>query len=207
MGELARTYWFPLYAFARRRGNSVTEAQDLVQGFLTHLMESDGLASADRTKGKFRSFLLASFKNYLTNQWNKNRAIKRGGGKNILSLDVTDAESRYAVEPVDQRTPEVLFERRWALAVLEQVMARLREEYAERGKTAIFEALEEALLTSNAPGYAEAAQKLGMTAGAFKVAAHRLRARYRELLRDEIGQTVTDPGLIDGEIQELLSRL
>ena len=165
MGELARMYWFPLYAYLRRNGNAPPQAEDLVQGFFVRLLEKDALASVDRSKGKFRSFLLASLKNFLANEWDKSQAQKRGGGKKVLALDALDAEARYAAEPVDELTPERVFERRWALAVLEQVLMRLREEYAGRGQGAIFAELEQVLVGGQAASHAQIAERLGMTEG------------------------------------------
>jgi RNA polymerase sigma-70 factor (ECF subfamily) len=207
MGELARLYWFPLYAYLRRKGSAPPLAEDLVQGFFTRLLEKDALVAVDRAKGKFRSFLLASLNNFLTNEWDKRRAAKRGGDAAALSLDVVDAEARYAAELTDELTPERVFERRWALAVLEQVLTRLRADYAERGQGAVFAALEHVLVGGAAAGYDQIAGRLGMSPAAVKVAAHRLRRRYRELLRDEIAQTVAEPGLVDEEIQHLLDSL
>jgi len=203
MGELACMYWFPLYAYLRRRGSSPPQAEDLVQGFFTRLLEKDALASVDRSKGKFRSFLLASLQNYLANEWDKTQTKKRGDGKTTLSLDTLDAETRYAAEPADTMTPERVYERRWALAVLEQVLAGLREEYAQRSQAKIFAALEHLLVGGPRTGYAQIAQRLQMTEGAVKVAGHRLRRRYRDLLRAEIAQTVAEPALVDEEIRQL----
>jgi RNA polymerase sigma-70 factor (ECF subfamily) len=209
MGELAHVYWFPLYAYLRRKGSTPPDADDLVQGFFARLLEKDALASVDRSKGKFRSFLLASLQNFLANEWDKSHALKRGGGRQILALDAMDAEARYAAEPADHLTPERVFERRWALAVLEQVLTRLRSEYATRGRGQgeVFAALEPLLTGGQAAPYARLAEQLGMTEGAVKVAGHRLRRRYRELLREEIAQTVSDPALVDEEIRQLLTSL
>jgi len=207
MGELARMYWFPLYAYLRRKGNSPSQAEDLVQGFFLRLLEKDALVTVDRTKGKFRSFLLASLTNFMANEWDKSRAQKRGGGKEILPLDAMDAEARYASEPVDEMSPERVFERRWALAVLEQVLANLLDEYTARGQTAIFAALEQMLVGGQDTSYAQIAERLAMTEGAVKVAAHRLRRRFRELLREEIAQTVSERELVDEEIRQLLASL
>lgn len=206
MGDLARMYWFPLYAYLRRKGNTQPQAEDLVQGFFTRLLEKDALLTVDRTRGKFRSFLLASLNNYLANEWDRSRAAKRGGGK-LFSLDALDAEARYAAEPVDEMTPQRVFERRWALAVLEQVLLRLKEEYTRRGQGKTFAALEHLLAGGEAARYRQVAQRLGMTEGAVKVAGHRLRRRYRQLLREEIAQTVGDPALVDEEIRQLLASL
>lgn len=206
MDELARLYWFPLYAYLRRRGNSPVAAEDLVQGFFTHLLAKDALATVDRTKGKFRSFLLAALQNYLANVWDQQHAAKRGGDRTILALDTMDAETRYALEPVDTMTPERVYERRWALAVLEQVLVRLRGDYQQRGQGEIFTVLEPVLVGA-ATGYAGLAAQLNMTEAAVKVAAHRLRRRYRELLRAEIAQTVAEPDLVEEELRELLASL
>jgi RNA polymerase sigma-70 factor (ECF subfamily) len=210
MDDLARLYWFPLYAYLRRQGHPPAQAEDLVQGFFTRLLAQDALAAADRAKGKFRSFLLACLKNFLANEWDKTQAAKRGGGRPVLSLDALDAESRYAAEPMDEMTPERVFDRRWALTVLEQVLRRLRDDYAARGQGNIFAALEHVLAGGRGPTYADIAAPLAMTEAAVKVAAHRLRRRYRELLRAEIAQTVSEPrepGLVDEELRQLLASL
>lgn len=206
--ELARIYWFPLYAYIRRRGHHAPEAEDLTQEFFARLLEKKSLTAVDRKKGKFRSFLLASVKNFLANEWDKSQSQKRGGGRPLVALDAMDAETRYRLEPADELTPERLFERRWAVAVLDQVMARLEQEYEARGAGRVFEVLKDCLAgTAETPGYADLAGRLGMTQGALKVASHRLRKRYRELLRDEIAQTVAAPELIDEEIRYLLDSL
>jgi len=207
MGELVQTYWFPLYAYLRRRGSAPAQAEDLVQGFFARLLEKDALAMVDRERGKFRSFLLASLQNFLANEWDKSRAAKRGGGAEIVALDALEAEARYAAEPVDSMTPERVFERRWALAVLDQVLARLREDYAQRDQAEIFAALEHVLTAGDGESYGEIGRRLGMTESAVKVAAHRLRRRYRELLREEIAQTVSQPDLVEEEIKQLLASL
>lgn len=207
MDELASLYWFPLYAYLRRRGISPPQAEDLVQGLFTRLLEKDALASVDSSKGKFRSFLLASLKNFLSNEWDKSQAAKRGGGKGTLSLDALGAEARYAAEPMDEMTPDRVFEQRWALTVLEQVLTRLRDDYISRNQEKIFSALEHVLAGSKGAGYGQIAFELGMTEDAVKVAAHRLRRRYREVLREEISQTVSDPDLVDEEIRQLLASL
>jgi len=206
--ELARIYWFPLYAYVRRQGHSPHAAEDLTQEFFSVLIEKHRLQHVDRSKGKFRSFLLASIKHFLANEYDKSRAQKRGGPKRILALDALDAEARYAVEPVDDMTPERVFEQRWAWAVLDEVLARLRRQYAAKGQSALFEALKGALMQRpTADQYADAAGKLEMTPGAVAVAAHRLRGRYRKLLPDEIAQTVSEPELVDAELKYLLESL
>jgi RNA polymerase sigma factor (sigma-70 family) len=205
--KLAQTYWFPLYAYIRRRGLAAAEAEDLTQEFFSRLLEKKSLASVDRAKGKFRSFLLASLKNFLANEADKARAEKRGGWKGPISLDAADAEARYGIEPAEDMTPEKLFERRWAWTVLDGVLERLREQYRARGESAIFDELKVTLTSGSDISYAKMAQKLEISEGAVAVAAHRLRGRYRKLLREQIAQTVADPGLIDDEIQYLLSCL
>jgi RNA polymerase sigma-70 factor (ECF subfamily) len=206
--ELARLYWYPLYAYIRRHGHDAPTAEDLTQEFFARLIEKQSLAAVDRSKGKFRSFLLASVKHFLANEWDKQRAQKRGGGVRVIPLDAQEAESRYAVEPADDQTPERLFERRWALAVLDQVLLRLRAQYQAKGQTPLFEALKYRLTAGGgAPRYAELAQELGMTPNALMVASHRLRRQYREMLWQEIAQTVASPELIDDEIGYLMNCL
>ena len=203
--QLAGSYWFPLYAYLRRKGNFPAQAEDLVQGFFARLLEKDVLSAADPARGKFRSFLLASLDNYLHNEWDKEHAQKRGG--RLIHIDSIDAESRYAIEPVDDMTPERVFERRWALAMLDRVLSRLRDEYTQRGHQKTFLALEHVLVGGRESSNAQIAEQLGMTEGTVKVAGHRLRRRYRELLREEIAQTVGDASLIDDEIRQLLACL
>ena len=206
--ELARSYWFPLYAFIRRQGRSAAQAEDLAQEFFARLLEKKYLADVDRSKGKFRSFLLASLKHFLANERDRSRALKRGGGAPLLALDALDAEARYALEPADTLTAERLFDRRWALAVLDQVMARLRRDYADSGRLALYAALKDCLARgTSALNYAQLADALGMTQWAVKVAAHRLRRRYRDLLRSEIAQTVDSPRQVEEEIAYLLNCL
>lgn len=205
--QLVRAYWFPLYAYLRRQGQPPAEAEDLVQGFLARLLEKQDLAGVDRDKGRFRSFLLASLKHFLANEQDKARTLKRGGGA-VVALDALDAEARYAVEPVDSMTPERLFDRRWALAVLDQVLARLRREYADAGREKLFEAIRGCLAVRRGDlSYAELARPLGLTEGSVKVAVHRMRRRYRDLLREEIAQTVDSPEEIEEEITYLLNCL
>ncbi|MFQ6035605.1 MAG: RNA polymerase sigma factor [Sedimentisphaerales bacterium] len=205
---LCRTYWFPLYAYLRRQGYDTHQAEEHTQAFFARLLEKDGLRLADPKQGKFRSFLLMALKRFLANVSDRARAQKRGGGRKILSLDAEDAEGKYALEPVDQLSPERLFERSWALTVLERTMARLQAESASTNKQKLFEHLKVYLTAekSSIP-YRDAAAKLDMTEGAVKVAVHRLRQRYRELLRDEIAQTVTSQEQIDEEIRDLFAAL
>jgi RNA polymerase sigma-70 factor (ECF subfamily) len=207
LAELCRLYWYPLYAYVRRRGHGDDEAQDLTQEFFARLLERDDLAKLDQTRGRFRAFLLAACRHFLSNQRDRAHALKRGGACRQLSLDFADADRRYAAEPSHEQTPERLFERRWALTLLEHVVQRLRRQYETAGQPALFERLKGSLTGAAADSHAEAAAALGMTEGAVKVAAHRLRTRYRDLLRDEIGQTVEDPAAVDDEIRALFTAL
>ena len=205
--ELIQAYWFPLYAFIRHQGSSPQQAEDLTQGFFVRLLEKKDLSQVDQSKGKFRSFMLAAMKHFLSNEWDKERTLKRGGAA-VIALDAMDAEARYAIEPVDNMTPERLFDRRWALAVLDHVLDRLRQEYSDQGKQRLYESLKDCLICGRqAVNHGDLAKALGMTEGAVKVAAHRLRRRYRDLLRDEIAQTVDSQGQIDEEISYLLKCL
>lgn len=208
LAKLCKVYWYPLYAFVRRQGLGPHDAQDLTQEFFVRLLEKNYLGDVDRRKGKFRSFLLAALKHFLSKEWARAKTAKRGGGHKLVSLDAFDAEDRYRREPEDDATPEKLFERRWALTLLDRVLARLAEEHEAAGKLAMFEQLQ-GCLTGNSDllPYAELADKLNTSEGAIKVVVHRLRQRYRKLLRDEIGQTVNDPADIDDEIRHLFSAL
>jgi RNA polymerase sigma-70 factor (ECF subfamily) len=208
MAELCRTYWYPLYAYVRRRNYDIHEAEDLTQEFFARLLAKNYLADADRRKGKFRAFLLTALKHFLANEWDRSQSLKRGGGQAVLSLDARMAESRYGLEPSHNLTPERLFERQWALTVLDRVLAGLQAEFVAEGKQTIFDGLKQ-FLTANrsSASYGQVAGQLGMTEGAVKTATHRLRRRYRELLRREIAQTVASPEQIDEEIRYLLSCL
>ncbi len=206
--ELIRAYWFPLYAYVRRQGESPASAEDIVQDFFACLLERRDLAGVDRAKGRFRSFLLASIRHAMANRRDRERAVKRGGRAKVLALDALDAETRYALEPADNMTPERLFDRRWALTVLDEVLARLRDEYERTGKAALFAALQDCLAPQrDRLTYAQLAAPLGMTEGALKVAVHRLRRRYRDLLREEIAQTVGSADEVADEIAYLLACL
>lgn len=207
MAELCRVYWYPLYAFLRRQGHAAHEAEDLTQEFFANLLGRPFLANVDREKGKFRSFLLVSLKHFLSDQRDRAAAQKRGGGVHVISLDSLDAETRYRLEPAQDLTPEKMFEKQWALSVLEQVLSRLHAELAAEGKAALFEALKETLMGGNAGRYAVIADQLGMTEGAVKTAVHRMRHRYRTLMREEIAQTVAGPEEVDDEIRYLMSCL
>ena len=206
--SLCRTYWFPLYAYLRRQGHDAHQAEDHTQAFLAFILEKHGLRLADPKRGRFRSFLLTSLKNFLANERARAGAQKRGGGRKILSLDVENAECQYALKPHGELSPEKLFARSWALTVLDRTMARLQGEAANTRKTKLFERLRAYLTAGESSGpYGEIAAELKMSEGAVRVAAHRLRRRYRELLRDEIAQTVTTEDQIDEEIRDLFAAL
>jgi RNA polymerase sigma-70 factor (ECF subfamily) len=206
--KLCRNYWLPIYAFVRRQGHNPHDAQDLTQEFFARLLEKNYLASADRDKGRFRSFLLASVKHFLANEWDKATAQKRGGGRALISIDAAAAETSFGMEPANLLSADKIFERRWALALLEQVLRRLRDEYTRDGKEKQFEQLKATLTeASRSLPYAEIAVRLATSEGAVKVAVHRLRQRYRELLRAEIADTVADASEIDDEIRNLFAAL
>jgi RNA polymerase sigma factor (sigma-70 family) len=205
---LCRNYWYPLYAYVRRQGHGPHDAQDLTQTFFARLLEKNYLADVQREKGRFRSFLLASLKHFLANEWDRERALKRGGGQRLIALDDDSAESRYKLEPKDELSADKIYERRWALTLLDQVLSRLRSEFEAEGKLEEFEMLKQYLSAGRTSvSYAHAAEKLGTTEGAVKVAVHRLRKRYRELLRAEIGQTVATASEIEAEIRYLFAAL
>lgn len=205
---LCQTYWFPLYAYLRRQGYDSHQAEDYTQAFFADLLAKGGLRLADPKRGKFRSFLLTSLKHFLSNERARARAKKRGGGRKVLSLDFENAESQYALEPRDELSPEKLFERSWALTVLARTMARLQAEAVSTNKLKLFDHLKNYLTAEKGSvPYHDAAAELDMTEGAVRVAIHRLRRRYRELLRDEIAQTVTSDDQIDEEIRDLFTAL
>jgi RNA polymerase sigma factor (sigma-70 family) len=204
--ELCRTYWYPLYAYVRRRGHSKEDAEDLTQAFFARFLEKNYLAGLSRERGKFRAFLLAALKHFLANEWDKTRRQKRGGGVQPLSLDWMDAESRYCIEPADNLSPDKLYDRAWAVALLERVILRLRDDSAADGKAKLFEHLRPFLMVGkSAIPYPDVAAKLGLSEGAVRVAVHRLRQRYRQLLRQEIAQTLADPAQTEEELRALFS--
>jgi RNA polymerase sigma-70 factor (ECF subfamily) len=210
LAELCRVYWYPLYIFARRRGHSPDDAQDLTQSFFLHLLEHRALTGLDRLKGKFRSFLLASFQNHLSDAIDHARRLKRGGDKEFVQLDAEEAEERYRLEPVESLTAERIFDARWAMTVLGEALKQLHQEYATVGKTSTFEALKVFLDPNSCvapPSYDEVANRLQVTTGAVKTLIHRLRKRYTALLREEVGRTVSDPAEIDEEIHALCEAL
>jgi RNA polymerase sigma-70 factor (ECF subfamily) len=204
--KLCRAYWYPLYVYVRRHGHSPEDAQDLTQEFFARLLAKNYLRQVAPHKGRFRSFLIAALKHFLANEWDKARTLKRGGDASFLSLDEANTEARYALEPADTLSGEKLFARRWALTVLEQVLARLRADYVAAGKDVLFERLKGCLTgEENMAPYAQLARELQMTEGAIKVAVHRLRERYGALLRAEIAQTVDRSEDVDEELRYLLS--
>jgi RNA polymerase sigma-70 factor (ECF subfamily) len=204
LGKLFQIYWYPLYAYIRRRGYGEHDTEDLVQAFCLHLQEKHALAKADPQRGKFRTFLLTSLQNFLANQEARSRAQKRGGGREMIFLDSEEARARYRLEPVDRLTPEAIFGTRWAHAVLEQTLADLRADFVERGKERLFDGLA-SFLSADEPvdSYQQAAMRLGLPLSAIKTTVHRLRQDYRAKLREEIAKTVSTPDEIDDELRHL----
>jgi RNA polymerase sigma factor (sigma-70 family) len=208
LADLCQAYWYPLYAFLRRRGNIADDARDLTQGFFAALLEKDYLADADPERGRFRSFLLTAVSRFAAKEHDRAAALKRGGGQRFLPIDFNDGEQRYLREPADNWTPQRIFERRWALTLLDRTLARLRHEHEASGKLAHFDALKTFLTgQAGAPSLRQVAEQLEMTEGAVKVAVHRLRQKYRELLRAEIAQTVAAEEEVDSELALLLAAL
>lgn len=204
LSDLCRDYWRPLYHFARRKGQSPEDAQDLTQGFIAKLLESGSFSLADREMGRFRTFLISSFVNFMANQHRDQTTLKRGGEMQVVSLDDPDLEADYAAH--DTMTPERLYERSWALALLERVMLRLREEYEKAGRLRLWEAIEPQLTGgAGRPGYAKIAAELGMSESALTVSVHRMRKRYGALLREEIADTVADATEVDDELRHLMA--
>jgi RNA polymerase sigma-70 factor (ECF subfamily) len=201
---LCRTYWYPLYSYVRRGGHSPEEAQDLTQEFFARLLARNWVGSADPEKGRFRTFLLTAMKHFLADEWDRLRAQKRGGGQRVLPLEVESAETRFQLEPPDPLTPEMIYERRWAQTLLETVFEQLRLAYEVEGKAALFAELKGSLVQARAAvPYADLAARLHLSEGALRVAVHRLRQRYRELLRAEIAHTVAEPGEVEEELRYL----
>jgi RNA polymerase sigma factor (sigma-70 family) len=206
LAALCSAYWYPLYTFIRRRGHDPHSAEDLVQGFFAALLENGGLTDIDRRKGRFRSFLIAACSHFLANRLDYEQTLKRGRGHVIVPIDRLEAESRYGREPVQEITPERLFDRRWATTLLDQVLARLETEMSAAGKTRQFEVLRPSLVGSAEKlSYARAAEVLGCSEGAARGMVHRLRARYRALLREEVARTIDDSTTIDDEIRDLFA--
>jgi DNA-directed RNA polymerase specialized sigma24 family protein len=204
LAALCQQYWHPVYAFIRRHGHSSDQAQDLTQAFFAVLLEKNYLRDARKERGRFRSFLLTAVKHFLFNRKAHEHALKRGGGQPHVSIDPAEAESWFLPEVVDGETPEHLFERRWALSLLEQVLARLRAEFEKPGKEGQFDLLSPFLNGGAGVDYETAAAQAGRSAGSMRTAVHRMRHRYRALLREEIAETVAQPEEIDEEIQFLL---
>jgi RNA polymerase sigma factor (sigma-70 family) len=208
LAMLCAAYWYPLYAFVRRRGHNPDRAADLTQDFFTRLLEKDYLQSVDPSKGRFRTFLLAACKHFLANEHDREVAQKRGGGRSPVSIDRRDAEGRYLAEPAHDLTPERLFERRWALTLLDQVLEQLGREFHLDGKGALYDRMKIILTgAEGATSYTRIGADLGMTEAAVKKAAQRLRQRYREILRGRIAETIADPGQVDDEIRTLFAIL
>ena len=204
--NLCRAYWYPLYAFVRNRGHSTADAQDLTQAFFARFIATGGFASADRGRGRFRNYLLGALKHFLANEWNRARMKKRGGDVTFLEWDALDPERRYALEPTEETNPESSYDREWALESIARAMKRLREEFEAAGKSELFEALKGSL-TSQEPPRDVTAARLGINEGAVKVATHRLRRRFRQILRDEIAETVETEEEIDEEMRYLVDVL
>ncbi len=204
--ELCRLYWYPLYAYTRRRGHSPEDAEDLVQGFFARFLERNYLDNLNSERGKFRAFLLAALKHYLSNERDRANRLKRGGGQALLSLDWQEADNRYRVEPLDELSPDKLFDRAWAVLLLERAMCRLREEFALEGRPELFEGLKPFLtMDKEAVSYDEVVANLRLTKEAARVAVHRLRKRYRQLMREEIRQTISDPAQAQEELRALFA--
>ncbi len=206
--NLCRIYWYPLYAYIRRRGYTPGDAEDMTQEFFARLLARDYLARADPHAGKFRSFLLAGINNLLCDERDKARRLKRGGGQKVISFDGEAAEARYRLQPADMMTPEHIFERSWVATLLERANRRLREEYASAAKTMLYDQLAEFRLdASGQRPYGEVAAQLGQSESAVKSAILRLRRRHHQLVREEITRTVADPSDVDGEIRYFLRML
>jgi RNA polymerase sigma factor (sigma-70 family) len=205
LARLCSAYWYPIYAYVRRQGRNTHDAQDLTQDFFAELIERDSLAGVVKERGRFRTWLLAVLKHFLSNEWHRSQRQKRGGGLAIVSLD-DEAERRYLAEPIDPRTAERLFDRSWALTVVDRAMSQLENEWRENGKHDHFQILKGAL-TGERASYSDLATRLSMTEGAVRVAVHRLRDQYRSLLRSEISQTVAFPNDAEDELRYLFAAL
>jgi RNA polymerase sigma factor (sigma-70 family) len=206
--QLCRDYWTPLYAYVRRVGHSREEAEDLTQGFFAQLLERRTMARADPARGRFRSFLLGSLKHYLAHEWEKARALKRGGHARLLPLEFDTAESRCAQAVAPGDTPDQAFDRQWALTLLDVVLGRLEKDYVDSGRSDIFLALKQTLSGGcDEISYRDLGRRLGLSEGAIKVAVHRLRRRYRELLRDEVARTIDGTEAVEQELRHLFAAL
>jgi RNA polymerase sigma factor (sigma-70 family) len=208
LARLCELYWYPVYGFIRRQGNGADEAADLTQEFFARLIEKQYLREVRQERGRFRAFLVAAVRHFLSNERDRARAAKRGGGRRLLPLDVETAEGRYRREPADTLTPEVLFDRQWACVVLERVLDRLQGEMEGAGRQEQFARLKPMLTGEPGEGgYRAIGAALGMSEGAVKVAVHRLRRRYGDLLRDEVAMLVADPDAVDAELRHLAAAL
>ncbi len=205
--ELCRSYWYPLYAFVRSRGYSAADAQDLTQAFFARIIETRGFASADRARGRFRSYLLGAMKHFLANEWHRSQTQKRGGGVQIIEFDALDPEGRYAQEAQQPDDPDYLFDRQWALQIVTAALRTLRDEMTEAGKGEQFEALKGSLTGQDVLPQEQIAAQLGISTGAVKVAVHRLRLCYRELLRAAIAETVSNEADLEDEMRYLVEVL
>jgi len=207
LNALCQSYWYPVYAFIRRQGHGAPEAEDLTQAFFTRLIEKTYLAQVDRKRGRFRSFLLTAVKHFLANERDRVMTQKRGGGALHVPLDFIDAEKKYAHEPASGLTPEEIFEKRSAMALLDAALRRLRLEFEARGDTRQFEALAPLLTGDSDAFYERAAAELGMSRGALRVALHRMRRRFRVILRDLVASLVAEPDQVDDEIRHLVNAI
>ena len=208
LDDLCRAYWFPLYVYIRRRGYAPADAEDLAQGYFAALVERDYIAQASRERGKLRSFLLTTLKHFLADEWNKASAFKRGGGKTVISIDAARAEERYAFEPADEESPDRLYEKRWALTVLDNVLESLRGDYVRSGQHRVFEVLKKFLAWNSASeAYRAAAAQLGLKENAVRVAVFRMRRRYGDLLRAHVADTVASPEEVAAEMDYLFALL
>ena len=208
LARLCQSYWYPLYTYVRRRGYAAHDAQDLTQAFFLRLLERRWVSDADRERGRFRTFLLTALQRFLADEWDRGRAQKRGGGVPHVPVQLDSAEIRYGHEPADQLTPEQSYEQRWALTLLDTVLQSLRAEYERAGKAGLFAGLNSSLVGGReSQPYAELAAQLAMNEGAVKVAVHRLRRRYRRLLREEIARTTAEAGDVDDELRHLFAVL
>jgi len=208
LGTLCQCYWSPVYFYTRRWGHSPHDAEDLTQGFFARMIERDGFRKATPQRGKFRTFLLIALKNFLADEHDRAMALKRGGGQKIISFDAEDAETKYRRQPEDHQTPDKLFDKRWALALIERSLRRLKQEFADAGKTEQFNELRHFIVAGAEPRtFAEVAIRLAMSEEALKKAVQRLRRRYSEIVRAEVGQTLASDVEIDEEIKYLCSCL
>jgi RNA polymerase sigma-70 factor (ECF subfamily) len=207
LSDLCQQYWYPIYAFARRKGFDRSQAEDLTQSFFADLLEKNRLQHAEPSRGSFRSFLLASLSNFIANHWRAENAQKRGGGQTILSIDYEFADNRYAEQPADDLTAEKIFERNWALSILEQTLTAVGKQYEQSGKQELFNSLQCFLTGDDNVSYAGLSETTGMREGALKVAVHRLRQRYGQQLRLQIAKTVQNPADVDSELSSLFQAL